>query len=140
MKNIHFHISSIIFIAAVFLTIGCKSDTPQPQQQIVCPKGLSFAECNNSSALHGQIMMHNMTKKGYDVTVYTHNGISENYHLMPGDGWTFTGILQGQRMIIAKQTSGDETYESHCTVIGNTQHMMNITHYGITNVGKKSHL
>lgn len=146
MKNIHFNINPIFLIALLFLINGCEKKTPplpQTQQpQIVCPRGLSFTECNNSSALHGQIMMHNMTNKSYEVTVYTHDGSISNevYHLMPGSGWTFTGILQGQRMIIAKPTLDGEPYESHCMVVGGMQHIMNITHFGIVQVETESHM
>lgn len=150
MKNIHFNIKSILLIVVLFQLNACqKNTTPQQQQQvqqrqpqIVCPRGLSFAECNNSSALHGRIMMHNMTDNSYEVTMYTHDGSMSNevYHLMPGSGWTFTGILQGQRMIIARPTLDGESYESHCMVVGGTQHIMNITHFGIVQVETKSHM
>ncbi len=150
MKTNHFNIKPIFLIAVLFLVNACQKNAPPQQQQqvqqmqpqIVCPRGLSFADCNNPSALHGQIMMHNMTDNSYEVTMYTHDGGMSNeiYHLMPGSGWTFTGILQGQRMIIAKQTIGGQTYESHCMVVGGKQHIMNITHFGIKQVEKQSHM
>ena len=86
-------------------------------------------------------MIHNMTDKSYDVKVYNHgsDGI-ETKQILPGRGWTFTGVLQGQRMIVATPTSGGDIEESYCMVVGGMQHIMNITHYGMTQVEKKSHM
>ena len=100
-------------------------------ERIVCPRGLSYSVCPNPEAVHGRIMIHNNTSRGYTVEV-EHHGINqmETYHIQPGDGWTFTGVLQGKRMIIARATVGNRTFESHCVVIGGTMHTMNITSDG----------
>ncbi len=148
MKNLRFVFTGVLFVALSFLVAGCngkeeqsKNEISQKEQPIVCPKGLAYSVCNNSSALHGQIMVHNMTDKSYDVTVYHHgsDGI-ETKQILPGKGWTFTGVLQGQRMIVAKPTTGGDIEESYCMVVGAMQHIMNITHYGMTQVEKKSHM
>lgn len=99
---------------------------------VVCSKGLPFSVCNNSSALHGQIMLHNLTDSSYNVKVY-HHGMEdpEVHHVMPNSGWTFTGVLQGQRMIIASPMAGGKTFESHIMVVGAMQHRVNITNSGL---------
>lgn len=142
--------STLPFIVAAivaFVVSGCTEQTPPPAQivqvqpQAVCPKGLPLSICNNSSALHGQIMIHNKTDKSYNVKVYTHGMESPDVqHIMPGSGWSFTGVLQGQRMVIATPMAGGESLEEHCMVTGGMQHTMDITHYGLKQVdGHDSH-
>lgn len=150
-------IPSLVFVlfAAILVLSGCtdpdsekqpKSQTQvrtekKPEQQIVCSKGLDFSVCNNSSALHGQIMIHNKTDHSYNVKVY-HHGMEnpEVQHIMPGSGWTFAGVLQGQRMIIATPMAGGEPEEVHCMVTGGMQHTIDITYYGIKQTdGHMSH-
>lgn len=136
-------------LAAAFVLTACNQQQPvetantvsQPAQPVVCPKGLPFSKCNNSSALHGQIMIHNKTDKSYNVKMYTHGMENpDEQHIMPGAGWTFTGVLQGQRMIIVTPMTGGEPVETHCMVTGGMQHTMEITYYGIKQVdGHMSH-
>lgn len=102
-----------------------------PVNQAICPKNFSYSECPNSPALHGQIMVHNMTNKSYEVEVEHHENIFETKRIAPDNGWTFVGIIQGSRLLKAKPSTGDDDpFESNCIVIGNTQHMMNIMSYG----------
>ena len=96
-----------------------------------CPKKLELSECANPPSMHGQIMVHNLTKKSFIVTVEHHPTKVEEKRIAPGDGWTFMGVLQGKSFITAKSSDEENKYESSCTVIGNTQHMMNITAEGI---------
>lgn len=115
--------------------------SPAVSPTIVCPRGLPYSVCPNSEATHGQIMVHNMTEKSFEVQVQHHKSIDymENIHIQPGDGWTFTGILQGKRIIIAKVTVGSQIFESNCIVIGGTMHIMNITPSGIRMVESMGH-
>lgn len=128
-------------LVAVFIFAGTTNIYSAPGGMIVCPKGLPFSVCNNSSALHGQIMIHNKTNHSYNVKVYTHGmEAPDEQHIMPGSGWTFTGVLQGQRMIIAKPMVGEQVIEAHCFVTGGMQHTMEITNSGIKQVdGHNSH-
>lgn len=109
------------------------------ENKIVCPKNLSYSECPNPPALHGQIMIHNMTDKSYDVNVEHHGNLYETKRIAPGDGWTFIGVIQGKRLLSAKPTLGGITFESNCTVIGNTMHMMNIMPDGFKMVESGEH-
>jgi hypothetical protein len=131
------YIPILFFFIAVLLSCNNTSDNKQitaqdPQtKQIICPKGLSYSDCANPEALHGQIMVHNMTDMTFDVKLSHHENVYEIKQIAPGDGWTFVGALQGKRFLTAIPSTGGNTLESSCTVIGNTQHQMNITSSGL---------
>lgn len=145
MQKGSFHLLVIVLVLLLLGVVGCdRQQAPtvvQAPQPVVCPKGLPFSVCNNSTALHGQIMIHNKTNKSYNVSVYTHGMENpDTQHIMPGNGWTFTGVLQGDRMITAKPITGGETIESHIMVQGGMQHVAEINYYGIKQVdGHMSH-
>lgn len=84
-------------------------------------------------------MIHNMTDVTFDVKVGHHENIYETKQIAPGDGWTFVGVLQGKKLLIATPSIGGETFQSSCTVIGNTQHMMNIMQNGFVMVDFEEH-
>ncbi|MBW7995158.1 MAG: hypothetical protein FVQ81_01035 [Candidatus Glassbacteria bacterium] len=140
MNKLQFGVISVLLLALIGAVIWF-AITNQPivivegetKPPIVCPRGLPYSVCPNSEAMHGQIMVHNMTKKSFEVQVQHHKGMDymENMHIQPGDGWSFTGILQGKRILIAKATVGSQIFESNCMVIGGTMHMMNINPSGI---------
>jgi hypothetical protein len=133
---------SIIFIVSCNLPQEeANNETPPPPAvpQAVCVKGLSYAACPNPPAMHGQIMVHNMSTRTYDVKLTHHENEYETKQIAPGDGWTFVGVLQGKKLIVATPSTSGNTYESSCTVIGNTQHMMNITSDDFYMVDPKMH-
>jgi hypothetical protein len=139
---------NLIVLALLFLFVAscnlpqekASNDTQLPSApEAICVKGLSYAACPNPPAMHGQIMVHNMSDKTYDVKLSHHENANEAKQIAPGDGWTFVGVLQGKKLLIATPTTGGKTYESSCTVIGNTQHMMNITSDDFYMVDPKSH-
>jgi len=127
----------LIGIVSLFLSHCTSSDsqvestqTTTQVKQAICPKSLSYAECPNSPAMHGQVMVHNMTDKSYEVKVEHHENVFETKRIAPGDGWTFVGVIQGKRLLIAEATMTGNAYEGNCMVMGNGQHTMNITSSG----------
>ncbi len=92
------------------------------------PKPNDCVLCGEPSSMHGQIMIHNNTDVHFTMTVQTHDTSEwESRDVHPGDGWTFTNILQGKRLITATRQQPKTTYvEGHCTVLGNTMHMMDL--------------
>jgi len=148
MKKIPIDYYTTILIVFVGLVVGSctgsgsqseSTQTTAQEKQSICPKNLSYAECPNSPAMHGQIMVHNMTDKSYEVKVEHHENVFETKRLAPGDGWTFVGAIQGKRLLIAKATSGSNSSEGTCMVMGNGQHKMNLTPMGFVMVESKDH-
>ncbi len=132
----------VIFISSCNYT-GKKANNDvqnQPTSQAICSKGLSYADCPNPPALHGRIMVHNKTNETFDVKIGHHGNIYQTEQIAPGDGWTFVGVIQGKRLLIATPSvGGGKPFQSSCTVIGNTMHMMNIMPNGFVMVDHEEH-
>jgi hypothetical protein len=145
MKNQTYSNSNIFMILVLSLFfLSCnnpegKKDKPQSENQPVCTKNLSYNECANPPAMHGQLMVHNMTNKSFEVKIEHHDNMYETKRIAPGDGWTFNGVIQGKRLISAKASLDGEYFEANCTIGGNMQDNMNIMNYGFKMQERRVH-
>jgi hypothetical protein len=138
MKNKQYSIFKTLVLAIfVIVFIGCNFKKNNEiininvENETNCPKNLLPKDCSISKEMHGNLMIHNMTDKSFEVKIENHNNTFETKRISPGEGWTFKGIVQGKTQVMSKSVIGDEIYEKHPTIMGGSQQIMSITPYGL---------